>query len=166
MKPVTLNQLQEVVKCGGRLLGMDVGVRNVGFAMSDHECRVASPHSVIYRSQSTTLSNIVLLDDLVRKHSIRGLVVGYPLELAGHRSNQELMVKSFISELQLSGRFQNLPYLYWDERLTTAAVTRTLSGLQMIGHQRKTILDKMSALGILQDCMDNLWRLDRDASQC
>ncbi|KAG6550741.1 hypothetical protein Mapa_007645 [Marchantia paleacea] len=166
MKPVTLKQLQEVVKSGGRLLGMDVGVRNVGLAMSDHECRIASPHSVMYRNQSTTLSNIVLLDNLVRKHSIRGLVVGYPLELAGYRSNQELMVKSFISELQLNGRFQNLPYLYWDERLTTAAVTRTLGGLQITGPQRKSILDKMSALGILQDCMDNLWRLERDARRC
>lgn len=54
MKPVTLNQLQEVVKCGGRLLGMDVGVRNVGFAMSDHECRVASPHRFSLVLQSFT----------------------------------------------------------------------------------------------------------------
>ncbi|KAL3700026.1 hypothetical protein R1sor_018048 [Riccia sorocarpa] len=53
MKAVTLRQLREAIKGGGRLLGMDVGVRNVDVAISDHGCRIAFPHSVLYRNQST-----------------------------------------------------------------------------------------------------------------
>ncbi|KAL3683957.1 hypothetical protein R1sor_001979 [Riccia sorocarpa] len=158
MKAVTLRQLREAIKGGGRLLGMDVGVRNVGVAVSDRGCRIASPHSVLYRNQSTVLSNIDKLSDLIQRHSVNGLVVGCPLELAGHRSSQEHMVKGFISELQNSGKFQELCYLYWDERLTTAGVSRTLQGLPLEGLQRKLILDKMAAVSILQDCLDNLWR--------
>ncbi|KAL2635842.1 hypothetical protein R1flu_007321 [Riccia fluitans] len=164
MKAVTFRQLREAIKGGGRLLGMDIGVRNVGVAISDRGCRIASPHSVLYRNQSTILSNIDKLGVLVQRHSVTGLVIGCPLELAGHRSSQERMVKTFISELHNSGKFQELGYVYWDERLTTAAVSRTLQGLPIEGLQRKLILDKMAAVSILQECLDNLWRLEQGDS--
>lgn len=160
MELVALKQLFQRLSNGGRLLGLDVGSRNIGLAVSDPKCRVASPHSVLYRSNTTTLKNISRLESLVEELNIKGLVIGYPLELTGFQGKQGAQVKLFAKELQLSGRFPNLAYVYWDERLTSVAVTNVIGSMDITGRRRKNIIDKMSALCILQGCLDSLSRLE------
>jgi len=163
MELVSLKQLFQRLN-GGRLLGLDVGSRNIGLSISDAQCRIASPHSVLYRNQSTPLKNINRLESLIQEFKITGLVIGYPLELTGFQGKQGAQVKLFAKELQLSGRFPNLSYVYWDERLTSVAVTNVIGSMDITGRRRKNIIDKMSALCILQGCLDSLSRLESSAS--
>jgi putative Holliday junction resolvase len=149
MELVSLKQLFQRLN-GGRLLGLDVGSRNIGVAVSDPQCRIASPHSVLYRTQSTMLKNISRLETLVQEFSITGFVIGYPLELTGFQGKQGAQVKLFVRELQLSKRFPTISYVYWDERLTSMAVMNVIGSMDISGRRRKSIMDKMSALCILQ----------------
>eukprot|EP00249_Psilotum_nudum_P011856 c23427_g1_i2 orf=192-596(+) len=104
---------------GGRLLGLDLGDRYVGVAVSDPACAIALPHSVLILKSSTPFMTVNALDELVRKYSVSGIVVGYPLALAGLRRQQAVNVDYFIKDLEWTGRFENLCCFYEDERFTS-----------------------------------------------
>eukprot|EP01018_Ginkgo_biloba_P020350 Gb_41494 [translate_table: standard] len=142
----------------GRLLGMDVGDRYVGLAISDPWNEIASPHSVLIRKQSNINSTADNLQDLVRQFSLVGFVIGYPLALWGFQSPEAFRVKLFVEQLQKTGRFGSLSYTYWDERLTTKVVESMLKPLNLHPVQKKRTMDKFAAVGILQGCLDNLQR--------
>jgi hypothetical protein len=89
---VSLKQLFQRLN-GGRLLGLDVGSRNIGVAVSDPQCRIASPHSVLYRTQSTMLKNISRLETLVSCASFFAT-----------RSKSDLLC-SFLYFLQMPGKW-------------------------------------------------------------
>jgi len=125
----------------GRLLGMDVGDRYVGLAVSNHLNEIASPHSVLIRKQS----NINSIADKLQ-------------ELA-------MQVKMFVEQLQKTGRFGCLNYTYWDERLTTRAVESMLKPLKIHPLQMKHMMDKFAAVGILQDFLDNLQHQAKSCGQ-
>jgi RNase H-fold protein (predicted Holliday junction resolvase) len=105
MELVTLKQLFQRLN-GGRLLGLDVGSRNIGVAVSDPHCRIASPHSVLYWTQSTVLKNISWLESLVQELSITGFVIGYPLELTGFQGKQ--VVFSFCNLMHITLGFVDI----------------------------------------------------------
>lgn len=140
----------------GRLLGMDVGDRYVGLAVSNHLNEIASPHSVLIRKQSNINSIADKLQELVRRFSLVGFVIGYPLPLYHFQRSQAMQVKMFVEQLQKTGRFGCLNYTYWDERLTTRAVESMLKPLKIHPLQMKHMMDKFAAVGILQDFLDNL----------
>jgi len=125
----------------GRLLGMDVGDRYVGLAVSNHLNEIASPHSVLIRKQS----NINSIADKLQ-------------ELA-------MQVKMFVEQLQKTGRFGCLNYTYWDERFTTRAVESMLKPLKIHPLQMKHMMDKFAAVGILQDFLDNLQHQAKSCGQ-
>ncbi|KAH8939960.1 hypothetical protein BDL97_15G064100 [Sphagnum fallax] len=144
MELVTLKQLFQRLN-GGRLLGLDVGSRNIGIAVSDPHCRIGSSHSVLYWTQSTVLKNISWLESLVQELSITGFVIGYSLELTGFQGKEVAQMKLFVRELQLSEQFPKISYIYWDERLTFLAVTNVIVSMDISGWHRKSIIDKMVA---------------------
>ncbi|CAK9211323.1 unnamed protein product [Sphagnum troendelagicum] len=167
MELVSLKQLFQRLN-GGRLLGLDVGSRNIGVAVSDPQCRIASPHrwhdgwiSFIFYHLECWVILLLLLLLQVQEFSITGFVIGYPLELTGFQGKQGAQVKLFVRELQLSKRFPTISYVYWDERLTSMAVMNVIGSMDISGRRRKSIMDKMSALCILQGCLDSLARLEK-----
>ncbi|KAL5226365.1 hypothetical protein ABZP36_014630 [Zizania latifolia] len=148
----------------GRLLGLDVGSKYVGLAVSDKKNRIALPLSVLGR----TKTNISLMADdfktLVSKYSLVGFVVGYPFNLQGQACPNALQVKLLVGELCKTGKLDDLSYTYWDENFTSKCVEALLHPLKLHDPvETKTMTDKFAAVCILQGYLDNMNRELRSA---
>jgi putative Holliday junction resolvase len=135
---------------GGRLAGLDVGTKTIGVALCDAHWTIASPAETIRRAKFTV--DKALLRALLDKQAARGLVIGLPLNLDGSDSPRTQSVRAFARNLA----DLDLPILLWDERWSTAAVTRTLLAADASRARRAELVDKMAAAYILQGAIDRL----------
>lgn len=135
---------------GGRLIGLDVGTKTIGVAICDAMWTIASPAELIDRRKFSV--DLARLRDIAAKQAARGLVVGLPLNLDGSDSPRTQSVRAFARNLAPLG----LPILLWDERWSTAAVTRTLLDADASRARRAELVDKMAAAYILQGAIDRL----------
>jgi putative Holliday junction resolvase len=134
----------------GRLAGLDVGTRTIGVAICDAMWTIASPAETIRRTKFSV--DRVLLRTIIAKQQVKGLVIGLPLSLDGSDSPRTQSVRAFARNL---GDLE-LPILLWDERWSTAAVTRTLLDADASRARRAELVDKMAAAYILQGAIDAL----------
>ncbi|URD79822.1 Uncharacterized protein family (UPF0081) [Musa troglodytarum] len=135
----------------GRLLGLDVGQRYVGLAVSDVANRIASPGSVLIRKKTNIDIMAKVFQKLVSQHSLVGFIVGYPFCLWGQSSVEAVQVRLFMEDLRSTGRLNGLTYTYWDENYTSKCVEALLEPLDLNPVKSKTIKDKFAAVGILQE---------------
>ena len=135
---------------GGRLLGLDVGTKTIGTALCDAGWSFASPAQLIRRSKFT--KDKAELAALIAAQSVKGLVVGLPLNLDGTDSPRTQSVRAFARNLDDMG----LPILLWDERWSTVAVERTLIEQDFSRARRAEMVDNMAAAHILQAAIDRL----------
>jgi putative holliday junction resolvase len=135
---------------GGRLAGLDVGTKTIGIALCDAMWTIASPAETIRRTKFSV--DRALLRALVEKQQVRGLVIGLPLNLDGSDSPRTQSVRAFARNLA----DLDLPTLLWDERWSTAAVTRALIAADASRARRAELVDKMAAAYILQGAIDGL----------
>src|SRR6266446_4648662 len=147
-------RLHEAVRPGGRLLGLDVGTKTIGTALSDTRLVIASPLETIRRRRFR--DDTALLFALVDTHGVGGLVIGLPLTLAGADGPRTQSVRQFARNLLA---VRDLPIAFWDERLSTAAVTREMIAHDMTRKRRAQIVDRVAAAYILQGCLDFLGRM-------
>jgi putative holliday junction resolvase len=141
--------LREVVSAGIRLMGLDVGTKTIGLALSDTRRVIATPLETIRRRRFA--EDMARLFALVDAHGVGGLVVGLPLTLAGAHGSRTQSVRQFARNLLA---IRDLPLVFWDERLSTAAVTREMIAADMTRKRRAEIVDKVAAAYILQGCLD------------
>ena len=134
----------------GRLLGLDVGTKTIGIALADAGWAIASPADLIRRTKFS--ADKAALIELIEREKVRGLVIGLPLNLDGSDSPRTQAVRAFARNLMNIG----LPILLWDERWSTAAVTRTLIEADASRARRAELVDKMAAAYILQGAIDRL----------
>lgn len=134
----------------GRLAGLDVGTKTIGIGLCDAGWTIASPAETIVRRKSS-IDRAVLAEFLV-KQSVRGLIVGLPLNLDGTDSPRTQATRAFARNLDPLA----LPVLLWDERWSTAAVTRTLLEADASRARRAELVDKLAAAYILQGAIDAL----------
>jgi putative Holliday junction resolvase len=132
-----------------RLLGLDVGTKTIGLALSDVLRSIASPFDTIRRGKFG--ADAKTLFAIVAKHGVGGLVLGLPLEMDGREGPRCQSVRQFAANLLA---VQDLPVAFWDERLSTAAVTRTLLEADASRRRRGELVDKMAAAYILQGFLD------------
>ncbi|MGH6780829.1 MAG: Holliday junction resolvase RuvX [Sphingomonadaceae bacterium] len=137
---------------GGRLAGLDVGTKTIGVALCDAMWTIASPAELIERKKFSV--DLARLRAFVEAQSVRGLVLGLPLNMDGSDSPRTQSVRAFARNLEPLG----LPILLWDERWSTAAVTRTLLEADASRARRAELVDKMAAAYILQGAIDALTR--------
>ena len=142
----------EALPAGGRLLGLDVGTKTIGTALCDAQWTIASPAQLIVRTKFT--ADKTALEALIAREAVRGLVVGLPLNLDGSDSPRTQSTRAFARNLDALG----LPVLLWDERWSTAAVTRTLIDADTSRARRADLVDKLAAAYILQGAIDRLGR--------
>ena len=143
--------LREAVPAGTRLMGLDVGTKTIGFALSDTRRVIATPLETIRRRRFR--DDMVQLFALVDVHGAGGLVIGLPLTLAGTDGPRTQSVRQFARNLLA---FRELPIVFWDERMSTAAVTREMIAHDMTRKRRAEIVDRVAAAYILQGCLDFL----------
>jgi putative holliday junction resolvase len=142
---------------GRRLMGVDPGTKTLGLALSDVSRRIASPLETIRRTKFKADAERLL--SLARQHGVGGLVIGLPLNMDGSEGPRAQGVRAFARNL---AGLTDLPIAFWDERLSTAAVTRTLIEADASRARRAELVDKMAAAYILQGLLDRLERLSRE----
>jgi putative holliday junction resolvase len=148
-------ELREAVPAGARLMGLDVGTKTIGLALSDSRQVIATPLETIRRRRFR--DDMARLFDLVDAQGVGGLVVGLPLTLVGIDGPRTQSVRQFTRNLLA---VRDLPIAFWDERMSTAAVTREMIAHDMTRKRRAEIVDRVAAAYILQGCLDFLGRMD------
>jgi len=135
---------------GGRLAGLDVGTRTIGLALCDAGWTIATPAETIVRRRFT--ADLAALRAILEAQNVAGLVIGLPLNMDGSDSPRTQSTRAFARNLAPLG----LPILLWDERWSTAAVTRTLLDADASRRRRGELVDKLAAGYILQGAIDAL----------
>lgn len=141
--------LRAAVPTGTRLLGLDVGTKTIGLALSDTRLVIASPLDTIRRRRFR--DDMAVLAAVADRHGVGGLVIGLPLALAGNDTSRTQSVRQFARNVLA---LRDLPTLLWDERLSTAAVEREMIAHDMTRKRRAEIVDRVAAAYILQGCLD------------
>ncbi|HXC26550.1 MAG TPA: Holliday junction resolvase RuvX [Stellaceae bacterium] len=141
--------LRAAVPAGARLIGLDVGTKTIGLALSDTRLVIASPLDTIRRRNFR--DDMAALLALIDRHGVGGTVIGLPLALDGRDSPRTQSVRAFARNLMAQ---RDMAALLWDERLSTAAVTREMIAADMTRKRRAEIVDKVAAAYILQGCLD------------
>ena len=145
---------------GTRLLGLDLGSKTIGLALSDPAFMVASPIDTIRRTKFG--KDAAELDRLIADRGVGGLVLGLPINMDGSEGPRCQSTRQFATNLIQRGMGQ--PIVFWDERLSTAAVERVLiDEADMSRRKRADVVDKMAAAYILQGVLDRLRRIADDA---
>ena len=135
----------------GALFGLDLGTKTIGIAISDPGRRIASPLTTIARTKFTADAKALLA--LTGLHQIAGFVLGLPLNMDGSEGPRVQATRAFARAM---ANLTPLPIAFWDERLSTAAVTRTLLEADTSRKRRDEVVDKMAAAYILQGAIDGL----------
>lgn len=139
-----------------RLLGFDLGDARIGVALSDISQTIASPLMMLPRKKK--FSELVAdIEELVKKHQVGGIVIGLPLNMDGSEGPRVQSARAFANNLS---KHLTIPIHFWDERMSTMAVARTLEESGISHTSRKEQVDKMAASYILQGYLDKL-RHDR-----
>jgi len=140
-----------------RLMGVDLGTKTIGLGLSDVERRIATPLETIKRVKFTP--DVARMKELAQKHEVGGLVFGLPLNMDGTEGPRAQATRAFVRNLK---PLLDLPVLFWDERLSTAVVTRSLIAQDASRAKRAESVDRMAAAYILQGALDRYERLLRD----
>ncbi len=140
-----------VLPAAARLIGVDVGTKTLGLALSDLSRTIASGLETIRRTKFK--ADAERLVALVREHKVAGLVIGLPISLDGSSGPRAQASQSFA---RLIGPLADVPILMWDERLTTAQAERLLIEADASRKRRAEVIDKMAATLILQGALDRM----------
>ena len=137
-----------------RLLGLDVGTKTVGLALSDVSRSIATPYDTIRRTKFTDDAKTIAA--IVEQQGVGALVIGLPLNLDGSEGPRTQSIRAFARNL---AAHVPIPMIFWDERLSTAAVERHLIEADVSRKRRVELVDRMAAAYILQGALDRLRRL-------
>jgi putative Holliday junction resolvase len=151
--PVRIEELGAMLAPEARLLGLDVGTKTIGLALSDVTRSIATPYETIRRTKFT--SDAKILGDIVDKMEVGGLIIGLPINLDGSEGPRAQSTRAFARNL---AKHIDLPMAFWDERLSTAAVERHLMEAGASRKRRAEVVDRMAAAYILQGALDRLKR--------
>lgn len=150
MTIVHIEHLAEALGGNRRLLGLDVGARTVGLALSDGLLMVATPLLTLRRTRFA--HDAAALQEIIAEHEVGGLVIGLPVSMDGREGPRCQSVRQFARNLDAH---MDLPMAFWDERLSTAAVERMLiDEADMSRRRRRQVVDKLAAAYILQGALD------------
>jgi putative Holliday junction resolvase len=148
---LSVQQLAALLQPKGALMGLDLGTKTIGLAISDIGRQIASPLRTMARTKFTADAKALLAEAVT--HQAAALVLGLPLNMDGSEGPRVQATRAFARSL---ATLTELPILFWDERLSTAAVTRTLIAADTSRQRRDEVVDKMAAAYILQGVLDRL----------
>ena len=151
-----IQDIQSTIAPNTRLLGLDLGSKTIGIAVSDPALILASPITTINRTKFT--ADAVALEKIVSEYTIGGIILGFPLNMNGTEGPRCQSTRQFAENLR-DQRDWTIPICLWDERLSTSAVEKFLIGdADMNRKRRGEVVDKMAAGFILQGALDFISR--------
>lgn len=151
---VAIEDLPKLLAPEARLLGLDVGSKTVGLALSDVTRSIATPYGTVRRTKFT--EDAKAIREAIEEHEVGALVIGLPINLDGSEGPRAQSTRAFARNL--AARVE-VPLVFWDERLSTAAVERHLIEAGASRKRRAQVIDRMAAAYILQGALDRLNRL-------
>ena len=135
----------------GRIMGLDLGTKTIGVAISDGMRYSATPLETIKRTKFT--ADAIRLDELIAQNAIVAIILGLPLNMDGSEGPRVQSTRAFARSL---AQRITLPIAFWDERLSTSAVTRMMIEADLRRDRRAEVVDKLAASYILQGALDRL----------
>jgi putative Holliday junction resolvase len=157
MEAATLEDVCYSLKPRQRLLGLDLGTKTIGLALSDVERRIATPYETIRRSRFSI--DAKRLSALTIQFDIGAVILGFPLNMDASEGSRAQATRAFARNL---APHVPVPIVLWDERLSTVAVTRSLIAQDASRAKRARVIDRMAAAFILQGALDRLAVLARE----
>ncbi len=151
-----LASFKQGIKTGQRLMGLDMGSKTIGLAVSDTLHSIATPMETIRRSKFKVDGARIL--SLIEEHEVCGLVLGLPVNMDGSEGARIQSTRAFARNLE---GICDLPLIFWDERLSTVAVERVMIEADLSRTRRAALVDKMAATYILQGALDRLSHIQR-----
>ncbi len=153
MPVVAIAELRAHLPPGRAVVALDLGEKNIGVAISDVTRTVASPLATLRKGKFTANANE--LAALCAENRAGGMVIGLPVNMDGSEGPKAQSARQFAANL---AQRIDLPIALWDERLSTAAVTRALIEADASRKRRGEVVDKLAAAYILQGALDFLGR--------
>jgi putative Holliday junction resolvase len=150
-RPIAVEDLAERLPLKARLIGIDLGTKTIGLAVSDVERRIASPLKTLKRAAFRKDADALVA--VFAEFAIAGVVIGLPLDLEGRDGPRTQSTRAFARNLMTR---TDLPIAFWDERFSTAVVLRSLIENDVSRARRAEVVDKMAAAYILQGALDRL----------
>ena len=146
---ITLNEFKNKLSRGSRLLGIDLGTKRIGIAISDYNQKIATPLQTLDKSKQGKL--IDALESIVVEYDIRGIIIGNPINMNGTYGKSSQSAKD--TAINISNKI-DIPVSLWDERLSTVGAFNLSSELDINVSKREKDIDKFAAAFILQGALD------------
>jgi putative Holliday junction resolvase len=155
---IKIEELPGRLTGGKTLAGLDLGDKTIGVAVSDRGFSFAHPRPVIMRRKFSL--DATLLIALLEKEDAGAVVIGLPINMDGSEGPRAQKSRAFVRNM---AQLTDLPFVLWDERLSTVAAERTLIEMDFSRRKRAGKIDSAAAAFILQGVLDRLQSLRRDA---
>ena len=162
MAILEITELPAILQSGQTIAGLDLGTKTIGLAISDLGLSFANPRPVIKRVKFT-IDAQTLLKQLANEKTC-AIIIGLPMNMDGSAGPRVQATKAFVRTMQ---PLTDLPFVFWDERLSTVAAERALIGMDVSRQKRAERIDSAAAAFILQGALDrlNIMRRNQDADQ-
>jgi putative Holliday junction resolvase len=151
MTVLTIEELAAALKPRQAIAGLDLGTKTIGLSMSDLGRRFATPRPVIKRVKFTIDANVLL--EFAEKEKVAAFVIGLPMNMDGSAGPRVQATRAFVRSM---AEKTSLPFVYWDERLSTVAAERALLEMDVSRAKRADRIDSAAASFILQGALDRL----------
>jgi putative holliday junction resolvase len=150
-RPLPIEDFAAALPRQAAILGLDVGTKTVGLAISDVTRSIATPLRTLRRTKFTADAAALLA--LVAERDVRGFIIGLPVNFNGSEGPRAQSCRAFARNL---GALTPLPIAFWDERLSTAAAERALLEADASRKRRAEVIDSVAAGFILQGALDRM----------
>ncbi|KQZ16884.1 Holliday junction resolvase [Mesorhizobium sp. Root552] len=157
MNVIEVEDLPAHLASGKTVAGLDLGDKTIGVAISDQRFSFAHPRPVIIR-RKFSLDAAALLQ-MLQKESVGAVVIGLPINMDGSEGPRAQKSRAFVRNM---AQLTELPFAFWDERLSTVAAERTLIEMDFSRNKRSGKIDSAAAAFILQGVLDRLRQLGVD----
>lgn len=156
MATVTIEELAALLEPGQPIAGLDLGTKTIGLSVSDLGRRLATPRPVLKRTKFGIDAETLLA--FAEKERIAAFVIGLPMNMDGSAGPRVQATRAFVRSMSEK---TDIPFVYWDERLSTVAAERTLIEMDVSRKKRAERIDSAAASFILQGALDRLSALAR-----
>jgi putative Holliday junction resolvase len=146
---ITINEFKNKLSSGSRLLGIDLGSKRIGIAISDYNQKIATPLQTLDKSKQGKL--IDELENIISEYDIKGIIIGNPINMDGTYGKSSQSAKDIA--INISNKI-DIPVSLWDERLSTVGAFNLSSELDINVSKREKDIDKFAAAFILQGALD------------
>lgn len=151
MPIIDISEIANILPPDSTLIGLDLGTKTIGIAVSDIGLRFANPRSVLKRTKFT--KDAIALIEIFTRERVGTVIIGLPVNMDGSSGPRVQATRAFVKNMiQLT----DIPFVFWDERLSTVAAERSLIDMDVSRAKRAERIDSAAAAFILQGALDRL----------